>query len=73
MPIIHVQILDGRSEKDIKSLIGALTTATSENLEVPKERVRIIVQEIPKTRWAVGGELMEDLLADRKRSDPDLK
>ena len=58
MPIINLQILEGRPESKVKSLIGALTDVTSEHLEVPKERVRIIVQEVPQSRWAVGGEVM---------------
>ncbi|MEI3605995.1 2-hydroxymuconate tautomerase family protein [Pseudogracilibacillus sp. SE30717A] len=60
MPIINLQILEGRPESKVKSLISALTDATSEHLEVPKERVRVIVQEIPQSRWAVGGEIMQD-------------
>lgn len=60
LPIINVQILKGRSEQDIQSFIRALTDTTSENLNVPKERVRVIVQEVPRDRWAVGGELMAD-------------
>jgi len=67
LPIIHVQIVDGRSEEDIKSLVGALTNATSENLNVPKERVRVLVQEVPETHWAVGGKVMKDLKAEGKR------
>lgn len=55
MPIINVQILEGRPESKVKELIRNVTTTVSETLEVPEERVRVLVQEIPKTHWGIGG------------------
>jgi len=55
MPLIHVQILQGRSEDKVKEVIKNVTTTISETLEVPKERVRVIVTEVPKTHWGIAG------------------
>jgi len=60
MPIIHVQILEGRSDSDIKALIESLTKTTAEHLDVSKERVRVLVQEVPPSRWAAGGKPMSE-------------
>lgn len=58
MPIINVQILEGRSESDIKELISSLTLTTAECLSVSKDRVRVLIEEVPQSRWAVGGTTM---------------
>lgn len=61
MPIVNIQVLQGRSEEKIKKLISDVTDTVAENLEVPKDRVRIIVSEIPKTHWGIGGTTVSDI------------
>lgn len=60
MPIIQVQMLEGRSDEKIKSLIARLTDVVSEELDAPKERVRVLVTEVQKTHWGVGGISVSD-------------
>lgn len=60
MPIINISILEGRSEEKITSLIKNVTETVSETLDAPKENIRVIVTEVPKTRWAVGGVTMKE-------------
>jgi len=36
-------------------LLKNVTEAVSKSLDAPKENVRIIVNEVPKTHWAIGG------------------
>lgn len=60
LPIVNLQILEGRSNKQIKEVIQNMTETISVTLEVPKDRVRIIVTEIPKTHWGTGGVLKSD-------------
>lgn len=60
MPIINIQILEGRPEKNIASLISDLATTAAKHLEVSEERVRVIVQEVSHNRWAVGGKVMSE-------------
>jgi 4-oxalocrotonate tautomerase len=55
MPIIQVQMMQGRTEEKIKLLISSITDTVSETLDVPKERVRVLVTEIPKTHWGIAG------------------
>lgn len=57
MPIIEVTIIEGRTiEKKIK-MIRAVTDAVVETLEAPRDSVRIILHEVPKWHFAVGGEV----------------
>jgi 4-oxalocrotonate tautomerase len=61
MPLIQVQILEGRPEEKIKELIVNLTSTASETLGAPKESIRVIVTEIPKSHWGIGGVPVSDI------------
>jgi len=55
LPLIHVEILEGRPPEKIRKMIEKVTDAVEEALEAPRPSIRVIVTEIPKTHWAVGG------------------
>lgn len=55
MPIVQLQILEGRSEEKIAEVIENVTNTISETLDAPKESIRVIVTEIPKTHWGKAG------------------
>jgi len=49
----------GRPHELKKELARKVTDATSETLDLPKDYVQVVFDEIPKHDWAVGGELPE--------------
>ncbi|KON88716.1 4-oxalocrotonate tautomerase [Sporosarcina globispora] len=55
MPIIQVHLLEGRTDEQLKDLIGSLTEVTVNSLNVRADQVRVVVQPVPKTHWGVGG------------------
>jgi 4-oxalocrotonate tautomerase len=55
MPIANIQILQGREPTLKAALIGAVTAAIVETLNVKKESVRVILHEIPTEHWGIGG------------------
>ncbi|KQR77157.1 hypothetical protein ASG35_12935 [Burkholderia sp. Leaf177] len=55
MPIIEVNLIEGRSVEIKRRLIAALTDATIEAAGVKREDVRIIIREIKPENFAVGG------------------
>ncbi|MDM5327608.1 4-oxalocrotonate tautomerase [Neobacillus sp. CF12] len=59
MPIITVQILEGRPKEKVAELIHNVTMTVSETLDAPKENIRVLVTEIPKTHWGKAGEPIE--------------
>ncbi|MHA6250795.1 4-oxalocrotonate tautomerase [Oceanobacillus sp. CAU 1775] len=61
MPLVNIQILEGRSEEKINSLMENVAKTISESLGAPKQNVRVIVTEIPKTHWSIGGTSVKDL------------
>jgi 4-oxalocrotonate tautomerase len=61
MPIVNIQMLEGRSEEKVKEVIKNITETLSTTLEVPQERVRVLVTEVPKSHWGIGGTAVSDI------------
>lgn len=55
MPIIEVNLLEGRSPEAKERLIQALTDAAVEAIGAPRESVRVILREMAPAHFAVGG------------------
>ena len=55
MPVVRVDFWEGVSEAKVKTMIRGITDVMV-NLGVPEQAVEVIVYEIPKTHWGVGGE-----------------
>ncbi len=55
MPIIHVNVLRGRSAQALQTLAARLTEATVAALQVRPEQVRVLVHEVEPEHWFVGG------------------
>lgn len=72
MPIIEATIVEGRSEETVRSLMEALVAATTSSLGVAEGSVRVIVREVPATRWAVGHTTIAERDGDEagRRRDP---
>lgn len=60
MPFITIELLEGRSEEQIKAMVDEVTTAVSKNAEAPKENIHVFVKELKKERYAVGGKLKSE-------------
>ncbi|CAN5258945.1 4-oxalocrotonate tautomerase [Sphingomonas sp. TF3] len=56
MPIIEVNMLEGRSAHDKERLIEALTDAAITSIGAPRESIRIILREMAPSHFAVGGQ-----------------
>lgn len=55
MPIIHIELMEGRPVDKIQSLIASVTETVSKELDAPKERIRVLVTELPKSHWGIAG------------------
>ncbi|ATY85435.1 4-oxalocrotonate tautomerase [Kyrpidia spormannii] len=60
MPLVQLHILEGRSPEMKKRAIEEVTEALHRSLGAPRENIRVVIYEIPKSHWAVGGVTMED-------------
>ncbi|HEK9100409.1 4-oxalocrotonate tautomerase [Bacillus pfraonensis] len=57
MPIVQIQVIEGRKQEQIHDLISNVTDAVAKSLNVDAERVRVLVNEIPGSHWGVGGKV----------------
>ena len=61
MPIMLVHILEGRTDEQKEAFIEALTTAAESSLGAPRESVRVLLQEMPKQHFGIGGTSAKNL------------
>ena len=60
MPLVNVQMAEGRSPAQKKALMGAITEAMHEHIGAPRESVRVWINEFPNTDFMAGGEVLAD-------------
>ena len=61
MPIVHIELLEGRSLEQKRDMVKKVTDAISETAKCPKEAVKIVIVEMLKTHLGEGGVLRSDL------------
>jgi len=59
MPVITVEMWEGRSVDQKKKLVEGLTAAMVD-IGVPAGAVHIIIKDVPKHNWATGGKLASE-------------
>lgn len=60
MPLAQISILEGRSKEMIEQMAEAVTDVIAKSLGSPREAIRVVVTEIPASRWFVAGESMAE-------------
>ncbi|MDP2973529.1 MAG: tautomerase family protein [Candidatus Diapherotrites archaeon] len=65
MPVVKIDLLEGRSAEQKEKLAKALLKAFEEN-DVPKEWVTIVFNDNPVENWVVGGEMLAEKLKKEK-------
>jgi len=55
MPIVHVYIWSGVS-REAKARIIKDITKVFEELGIPGQAVEVVIHEVPKENWGIGGE-----------------
>ena len=47
MPLVHIDLIEGRSEEQLKGLVKDVTAAIAKNANVPEERIHIVLNARP--------------------------
>lgn len=55
MPIVHVYVWKGVSNEAKKKIIAGITKVFAE-INIPPEAVEVLIHDVPKDDWGVGGE-----------------
>jgi 4-oxalocrotonate tautomerase len=61
MPIVHVHVWKGFSNEAKKRVIAGVTRVFVD-MGVPAEAVEVVIHEVPKEDWGVGGEQASEKL-----------
>ena len=64
MPIIRVEMFEGRSVEKKRELVQALTKEMVRVTGVGEASVHVLIDEKKKENWAAGGELYADKFPD---------
>ncbi len=63
MPIVHVNVWEGFGPKKAKTVIREITKVFAD-LGIPAPAVEVIVHEIQKSHWGIGGEPASEKFKD---------
>lgn len=66
MPLVHIDLMEGRPPEKIEKMITAVSEAISTSLEAPIESVRIYVNEMQMHQYGVGGKPWRVVKAERE-------
>lgn len=64
MPMIRVEMFRGRTVDQKRALAKALTEAFVQTCGGTPQSIHIVVEDIAKENWAIGGGLCSDLYPD---------
>ncbi len=67
MPVITVQMTEGRSVTQKRELVRRFTEEFCRICEVSPEVVTIVLQEIPNEHWAMGGKTKAQVLEEKRQ------
>jgi 4-oxalocrotonate tautomerase len=60
MPIIQIELLEGRTIDQKRALVERVTQAVCETINAPAEAVSIIIREMKREDYAKAGKLAAD-------------
>jgi 4-oxalocrotonate tautomerase len=63
LPVVHVYVWSGTSKEAKRRIVSGITKVFEE-LGIPPQAVEVLVFEVPKESWGVGGELASERFKD---------
>lgn len=60
MPLVQVTLAEGRSPEQLRELISKITAAVVEAVDAPRQNIRVVLYEVPKTHWAAGDVTLQE-------------
>lgn len=61
MPVVKIDLWEGRDGKTKEDLIKKVTSVVAETLGIDEQHVWVILNETPKADWGIGGKLGTEL------------
>lgn len=64
MPIIRVEMFEGRSIEQKKELVESLTNETARITGCGVESIYVVIEDVKKENWGAGGQLCSEKYPD---------
>ncbi len=61
MPVVMVYMLPGRTDEQKRQLVKAMTEAMVSIARAPAEHTAVLIHEVPRHDWSLGGTLVSDM------------
>lgn len=61
MPMVMVQMLEGRTQDQKKRLADAITKALIEHANAKLESCEVVIYDVPRASWMTAGKMMSDV------------
>jgi 4-oxalocrotonate tautomerase len=58
MPYVRVELIEGRSDEQKAKLAQAITDAMVEHAGAKADSVFVVIEDVKKNNWAIGGTLI---------------
>ena len=71
MPLVQITLVEGRSEKMIKQCVKEVARTVQRTLGAPLSTIRVYVQQVPASHWAVGDQTRDEIDAARRAAGGD--
>jgi len=55
MPVVRIDLWKGRNKEKKKELIKKVTSAVVDAIGCPIEAVQVVINEVDKDNWGIGG------------------
>jgi 4-oxalocrotonate tautomerase len=55
MPVVHVNVWEGFGPQKARAAIEGITQVLAD-LGIPRQAVEVLVHEVPKSHWGIGGQ-----------------
>lgn len=63
MPIVHISLVEGRSDEAVKACVKAVAQAVHASLGAPLDSIRVYATQVPAAHWAVGARTKDEAAA----------
>ena len=60
MPVIRVEMWEGRTKEQKKKIVKGMTDLMCETIGCQPQSVTVLIQEFSKENWGLGGDLASD-------------
>lgn len=67
MPLVHIDLMQGRSPEQVADMIREVSHAIASALDSPIESIRVVVNEMATHQYGVGGEPWAEVLETRRK------